>query len=387
MREPAGKSTSGRESRFGRERGSDPNLTGIGMSQIQTRDVLAALGTVQDPDLHRDLVTLGMIEEVVIADGRVSFRLVLTTSACPLKGQIEDEARAAVGALPGVREVVIETTSRVRKAKDPTADRKALEGVGHVIAIGSGKGGVGKSTVSANLAVALAMTGARVGLLDGDIYGPNLPRMLGVHRQPSQRNGKIVPVEAWGLHFMSMGLLVDQGEAVVWRGPMLHGAIKSFLHDVDWGDLDYLLVDLPPGTGDVQLSLIQQTHIAGAVVVTTPSMVAIEDAVKAVNMFSKLQVPVLGVVENMSYFECPNCHERHSIFSTGDAETRALAMGLPFLGAIPLHPDVRSGGDTGRPVVVEKPDSEYARALSRIAGHLAQRVSIQTLGVAEDLHA
>jgi ATP-binding protein involved in chromosome partitioning len=344
-------------------------------------EVLEALGRVQDPDLHRDLVSLGMIEDLAVTDGRVAFTLVLTTSACPLKGQIEDECRAAVRGLPWVKEVAIHTTSRVRKPKHPTAERKALEGVANVIAIGSGKGGVGKSTVAANLAVALARTGARVGLLDGDIYGPNLPRMLGAHRQPSQRNGKIVPLEAWGLSFMSMGLLVDQGEAVVWRGPMLHGAIKSFLHDVDWGALDYLLVDLPPGTGDVQLSLIQQTFVAGAVLVTTPSTVAVEDAVKAVSMFRKLEVPILGVIENMSYFVCPSCGSRHEIFSSGDAAERARALEIPFLGAIPLHPDVRIGGDQGRPVVVDRADTDYARTLSEIAGRLAQQVSIQTLGV------
>jgi ATP-binding protein involved in chromosome partitioning len=350
------------------------------MATVTGERVLDALRTVNDPDLHRDLVTLGMIEEVRIQGGTVSFTLVLTTSACPLKDEIEAEARAAVAAVPGVDTVEIRTTSRVRKPKDPTADRKALEGVAHVIAIGSGKGGVGKSTVSANLAVALAATGAKVGLLDADIYGPNLPRMLGVRRQPSQKDGKILPVEAWGVHFMSMGLLVDQGEAVVWRGPMLHGAIKSFLHDVNWGDLDYLLVDLPPGTGDVQLSLIQQTFVAGAVVVTTPSSVAIEDAVKAVNMFKKLSVPVLGLIENMSYFVCPNCNSRHNVFASESAEERAVAMGLPYLGGIPLHPDVREGGDSGRPIAAGQPDSEYGRAFARIAGHLAQRVSIQTLG-------
>jgi ATP-binding protein involved in chromosome partitioning len=343
--------------------------------------ILAALSQVQDPDLHRDLVTLGMIEDLEVADGRVAFTLVLTTSACPLKDRIEGDCRRAVLAVPGVREVEIKTTSRVRKSRDPGADRKALEGVANVLAIGSGKGGVGKSTVAANLAVALAGTGARVGLLDGDIYGPNLPRMLGVRKQPSQRNGKILPVEAWGLSFMSMGLLVDQGEAVVWRGPMLHGAIKSFLHDVDWGALDYLLVDLPPGTGDVQLSLIQQTFVAGAVVVTTPSMVAIEDAIKAVSMFAKLQVPVLGVIENMSYFLCPNCDTRHPIFNSGETATHAAELGLPFLGSIPLHPLVRAGGDQGRPAVLAEPDSEYARALREIAGRLAQRVSIQAVGV------
>jgi ATP-binding protein involved in chromosome partitioning len=350
------------------------------MASIAGDEVLKALGTVQDPDLHRDLVSLGMIEDVAVQDGRVSFTLVLTTAACPLKGQIEDDCRSAVSALPGVREVEIRTTSRIRKAASPGADRKAIEGVANLIAVGSGKGGVGKSTVVVNLAVALAAAGAKVGLLDGDIYGPNLPRMLGTHKQPSQRGGKIVPVEAWGMRFLSMGLLVSEGEAVVWRGPMLHGAIKSFLHDVDWGELDYLLVDLPPGTGDVQLSLVQQTDVTGAVIVTTPSTVAIDDAVKAVGMFEKLSVPVLGVIENMSYFVCPGCGQRHEIFASGTAEARFLAMGLPFLGAIPLHPNVRAGGDEGRPVVLSEPDSEYGRALSRIAGHLAQRISIQTLG-------
>jgi ATP-binding protein involved in chromosome partitioning len=258
--------------------------------------------------------------------------------------------------------VAITTTARVRKPAHPTADRKSLEGVGHVVAIGSGKGGVGKSTVSANLAVALAAAGARVGLLDGDM---------------------IVPVEAWGVRFMSMGLLVSQGEAVVWRGPMLHGAIKSFLHDVDWGELDYLLVDLPPGTGDVQLSLIQQTVVAGAVVVATPSAVAIDDAVKAVAMFDKLQVPVLGVIENMSGFECPGCGAVHDVFApAGAVEARALAMGRPFLGSVPLHPDVRSGGDEGRPIVLSKPESACGRAFAALAGQLARRVSIQTIGTA-----
>ena len=343
---------------------------------VTREQVLAALGTVDDPDLHRDLVSLGMIEDVVIDDGKVSFTLVLTTSACPLKGQIEDDCRRVVNAIPGVTGIVLNSTSRVRKPRDPSADRKALPGVGHVLAVGSGKGGVGKSTVAANLAIALAQTGATVGLLDADIYGPNLPRMLGLNRQPMTRDGRIVPLEAHGIRFMSMGLLVEAGEAVVWRGPMLHGAIKSFLNDVDWEGCDYLIVDLPPGTGDVQLSLIQQTFVTGAVVVTTPSTVSIEDAVKAIAMFDKLQVPVLGVIENMSYFICPQCSSRHDIFSSGEAERRALAMGLPFLGAIPLHPAVREGGDTGCPVVVSHPDGEYSHALARIAGHLAQQVSI-----------
>ncbi len=356
----------------------DPALSDV----PATREaVLKALGTVHDPDLRRDLVTLGMIEDLTVDAGRVSFTLVLTTAACPLKDQIEADCGAAVRAVPGIREVAIRTTSRVRKSSAPGSERKEIPGVAHVLAIGSGKGGVGKSTVSANLAAALAATGAKVGLLDGDIYGPNLPRMLGVHKQPSQKDGKIMPVEAWGLRFLSMGLLVSEGEAVVWRGPMLHGAIKSFLHDVDWGELDYLLVDLPPGTGDVQLSLVQQTHVAGAVIVTTPSAVAIEDGVKAVSMFEKLQVPVLGVIENMSHFVCSQCGTRHDVFDSGKAESRFLAMGIPFLGEIPLDPGLRAAGDQGRPVVLAEPQLETAKALARIAGHLAQRVSIQTLGV------
>jgi ATP-binding protein involved in chromosome partitioning len=350
------------------------------MPIARLEDVLTALRTVQDPDLHRDLVTLGMIEDLVVDDGVVAFTLVLTTAACPLRGQIEGDVRRAVLGVSGVRDLKLTTTSRMRQPKDPTADRRALPGVAHVIAVGSGKGGVGKSTVAANLAIALALTGAKVGLLDGDIYGPNLPRMLGEHRQPEQRAGKIVPLDAFGIRFMSIGLLVPQGEAMVWRGPMLHGALKSFLHDVDWSGLDYLLVDLPPGTGDVQLSLTQLTFVAGTVVVTTPSAVALDDAAKAVDAFQKLQVPVLGMIENMSYFVCPDCKSRHAIFDTGRTEERSLALGVPYLGAVPLHGAVRRGGDEGRPVVVDDPGSEYARALREIAGRLAQRVSIQTHG-------
>jgi ATP-binding protein involved in chromosome partitioning len=351
------------------------------MSNVRSEDILAALRAVQDPDLHRDLVTLGMVEDLQVRDGEVAFTLVLTTAACPLRESIEQDVRRAVLAVPGVRDLKLTTTSRVRKPKDPTADRRALPGVAHVLAVGAGKGGVGKSTVAANLAIALAQSGARVGLLDGDFYGPNLPRMLGVTSAPEPAGEhSIRPLEAYGIRFMSIGLLVPEGQAVVWRGPMLHGAIKSFLTDVEWGDLDYLLVDLPPGTGDVQLSLIQQTFVDGAVIVTTPSAVALEDATKAVDAFRKLEVPVLGMIENMSYFVCPDCKARHAIFDTGRTEERALALDVPYLGAIPLHGAVRKGGDEGRPVVATDPESEYAQALLEIAGRLAQRVSIQTHG-------
>jgi ATP-binding protein involved in chromosome partitioning len=342
-------------------------------------DVLDALRAVQDPDLHRDLVSLGMIQDVEVRDGAVSLTLELTTAACPLRGQIEDDVRRAVLAVPGVRDLALNTTSRVRKAKDPSADRHQLPGVAHVIAVGAGKGGVGKSTVAANLALALAASGARVGLLDADMYGPNLPRMLGAQRQPSQRDGKLVPLEVHGVAFMSMGLLASQGEAVVWRGPMLNKMLVAFLDQVDWGTLDYLIVDLPPGTGDVPLSLTQNVYVDGAVVVSTSSAVALEDAVKAVDLFRKLQVPVLGMIENMSVFVCPDCGARHAIFDSGRTEEQALALGVPFLGAVPLHPAVRRGGDEGRPVVVSEPASPYATALREIAGRLAQRVSIATM--------
>jgi ATP-binding protein involved in chromosome partitioning len=351
------------------------------MANVRSEDILAALRTVEDPDLHRDLVSLGMIEDLRVDDSKVALTLVLTTAACPLRDHIEQDVRRAVLAVPGVRDLELTTTSRVRKPKDPTADRRALPGVAHVLAVGAGKGGVGKSTVAANLAIALAQSGARVGLLDGDFYGPNLPRMLGVTSEPeSAGEHSVRPVEAHGIRFMSIGLLVPAGQAVVWRGPMLHGAIKSFLTDVAWGELDYLLVDLPPGTGDVQLSLVQQTFVDGAVIVTTPSTVALEDAAKAVDAFRKLEVPVLGMIENMSYFVCPDCQARHAIFDTGRTEERARQLEVPYLGAVPLHGAVRRGGDEGRPVVAAEPDSEYARTLLEIAGRLAQRVSIQTHG-------
>jgi ATP-binding protein involved in chromosome partitioning len=351
------------------------------MPDVRSEDILAALRAVQDPDLRRDLVSLGMIEGLTVDDGRVAFTLVLTTAACPLREHIEQDVRRAVLAVPGVRDLEVTTTSRVRKPKDPTTDRRALPGVAHIIAVGAGKGGVGKSTVAANLAIALAQSGARVGLLDADFYGPNLPRMLGVTGAPEPAGGHSVRAkEAHGIRFMSIGLLLPEGQAVVWRGPMLHGAVKSFLADVEWGELDYLLVDLPPGTGDVQLSLTQQTFVDGAVVVTTPSAVALEDATKAVDAFRKLDVPVLGMIENMSYFVCPDCRARHAIFDTDRTEALARALEVPYLGAIPLHGAVRKGGDEGRPVVEAEPESEYARALLAIAGRLAQRVSIQTHG-------
>ena len=347
---------------------------------VTEAQVLDALRAVQDPDLKRDLVALGMIEGLAIDGDRVAFTVALTTPACPVKEDLERQAREAVAAVPGVRRVDVTMTSRVRGRSNPFADKKDIPGVAHIVAVGSGKGGVGKSTVAVNLAVALARDGARVGLLDADVYGPNVPLMLGVHEQPVQQNGKILPLEAHGLRIMSMGFLVDPGTPVIWRGPMLHGVIQNFTRDVAWGELDYLLVDLPPGTGDVQLSLAQSVPLAGAVIVATPQQVALDDALKAIAMFRKLDVPVLGLVENMSYFVCPSCSSRHEIFAHGGARRMADELDIPFLGEIPIHPAVRAAGDEGVPVSVTRPDSPEAQAFTAVARQLAARLSIEAAG-------
>jgi ATP-binding protein involved in chromosome partitioning len=346
---------------------------------VSPETILAALRVVQDPDLHKDLVTLGMIEDVKLDGGRVTFTVALTTPACPVKDDLKRQCEEAVRALPGVTSVEVTMTSRVR-GKVGIGPKTAIEGVAHVVAVASGKGGVGKSTVAVNLAVALAQEGARVGLIDADVYGPNVPVMMGVREQPYQKDGKILPLSAHGVKLMSMGFLVDPETPVIWRGPMLHGVMQNFTRDVDWGTLDYLIIDLPPGTGDVQLSLAQQVPLAGAVIVATPQQVALDDAQKAIAMFVKLEVPVLGMVENMSYFVCPSCDARHEIFSHGGARRKAEAMGLPFLGAIPIHPSVRQAGDAGTPVLVTAPDSPEAEAFRALARQVAARLSIQAAG-------
>ncbi len=340
---------------------------------------------MQEPELHRDLVSLNMIRDLTISDGAVQFTVMLTTPACPLRGRIERECREAVLSVPGVKDVAIKLDSNVvRDARIRTHVRATGQSplpFRNTIAVASGKGGVGKTTCAVNLAIALNRLGATVGLLDADIYGPNVPMMLGAQGSPRVKGNRILPLDAYGLKVMSMGFLVKPEQAVVWRGPMLHSALSQFLGDVEWGDLDYLVLDLPPGTGDVQLSLAQLLPLTGAVIVTTPQDVALADVRKGMAAFDQLNVPLLGVIENMSYFVCPSCDARHEVFGSGTAESRALSMGIPFLGAIPLHADVRSGGDSGRPVVVDRPDSEYARALAAIAGRMAQQISIQTLRV------
>jgi ATP-binding protein involved in chromosome partitioning len=338
--------------------------------------VLAALGQVQEPELHRDLVSLGMIKDLHIEDGRVGFVIELTTPACPLRGRIETEARQAVASLPGVRQVDISMTSNV-----PTDGRMRgliTRPIRNAVAVASGKGGVGKTTVAVNLAVVLARSGARVGLLDADIYGPNVPTMLGLQTMPPPRDGKLVPAEAYGVRVISMGFLVPPGQPLIWRGPMLHSAIRQFIADVDWGELDYLIVDLPPGTGDAQLSLSQSLPLSGGVIVTLPQQVSLEDARRGLEMFRTMDVPILGVVENMSYLELPD-GARLDVFGQGGGERLAADAGVPFLGTIPLDPNVRVGGDGGVPVVISHPDSAVAQSLSSIAEDLAAKLSVRAL--------
>ncbi|HWQ32828.1 MAG TPA: iron-sulfur cluster carrier protein ApbC [Blastocatellia bacterium] len=348
------------------------------MSEITEAVILNALRAVKDPDLHKDVVALNMIRDVKICGGIISFRFVLTTPACPVRDQLKFEAQKAVMAVPGVETVEVKMEAEVPKARG-NVDKAAVEGISHIVAVSSGKGGVGKSTVAVNLAVALAQMGARVGILDTDVYGPNVPIMLGGNDQPVVRNERLIPPVYHGVKTMSIGLLNPGDRAVVWRGPMLHSAVQQFLRQVEWGELDYLIVDMPPGTGDVQLSMAQTVPMAGAVLVTTPQEVALGDVRKAYNMFEQLHVPVLGVVENMSYFICPNCTERHFIFGHGGGEALAARYDVPFLGTIPLSLSVREGGDLGIPIVTGAPASAQAQAFREVAQNVAAQISIQAI--------
>ncbi len=355
------------------------------MSQTVTpQQVLDVLRPVQDPELRRSLVELNMIRQVQIQAGRVSFNLVLTTPACPLRQLIEDDCRQAVLSLPGIKQVEIVTTAETPQQKS-LPQRQGVPGVRNIVAIASGKGGVGKSTVAVNVAVALAQTGARVGLLDADIYGPNDPLMLGVSQQrlvvaDSPQGEVLTPAENHGVKLVSMAFLVTPAQPIIWRGPMLNGVIRQFLYQVQWGELDYLLVDLPPGTGDAQLTLAQAVPMAGAVIVTTPQTVSVADARRGLEMFRQLGVPILGVVENMSYFIPPDAPERrYAIFGEGGGTQLAQSLGVPLLGQIPLELPVRTGGDAGMPVVVAQPELASAVALRELAGRVAARVSVLAL--------
>ncbi|NMC55400.1 MAG: Mrp/NBP35 family ATP-binding protein [Chloroflexi bacterium] len=344
-------------------------------TSLQDR-VFDALRTVEEPELHRDLVTLGMIKDLMVDDGKVSFTIELTTPACPLRNRIESEARQAVSMVEGVKEIQIKMGARVR-SDGQNRDQMALA-VKNIVAIASGKGGVGKSTVAVNVAVSLAQSGAKVGLLDADIYGPNVPTMMGVDGLPPQPGKKMMPAEAYGVKLISIGFMVKPDQPLIWRGPLLHSAIQQFLQDVDWGDLDYLVVDLPPGTGDVQLSLAQHVPLSGGVIVTLPQAVSLEDARRGLEMFRKLNVPLLGVIENMSYLELPD-GQRMEVFGSGGGEKLAAAAQVDFMGGIPMDPSVRISGDNGVPVVVSNPDSAPARALRGLAEKIAAALSVAAI--------
>lgn len=336
--------------------------------------VTQALSKVNDPELHRDVISLNMIRDIQISGGDVSLQLVLTTPACPVRRDFQEMVENAVKAIPGVTSVRVTLGADV--PRQAVSQKKSVEGVRNIIAVASNKGGVGKSTVAVNLAVALGRAGARVGLVDADITGPNIPTMLGFESGFMAESQGLKVVEKYGISIASLGFLLPKGMPVVWRGPMIGTAVRQLLHDLKWGELDYLIVDLPPGTSDASMSLAQDAPIAGAVIVSTPQEVALEDAAKAVAMFEKLNVPVFGIVENMSYFVCPCCGERAEIFGHGGAEAAAEETGLDFLGAIPLETKVRAGGDSGRPIVDSDPDSPAARALTGIAERVAAKVSV-----------
>jgi ATP-binding protein involved in chromosome partitioning len=342
---------------------------------ITAQDVVDALRVIEDPDLHRDIVTLGFVQTPEISDGVVSVRIVLTTPACPVRDQMQRDAEAAIAALPGVREARVTMEANVRQ--HTAAGGTPVEGVRNIIAVASNKGGVGKSTVSANLAVALARLGARVGLLDADITGPNIPTMMGV-AQGAQAQGErgLGIEERYGVKVCSIGFVLPKGTPVVWRGPMIGTAVRQLLHDIKWGELDYLLIDLPPGTSDASMSMAQEAPISGVVVVSTPQDVALEDAAKAVAMFDKLNVPVFGIIENMSYFICPHCNERTEIFGHGGARQAAEDLGLEFLGELPLDPATRAAADAGEPVVHSAPESPQAAAFLDVARQVAARCSV-----------
>lgn len=349
------------------------------MTQLNDKQILDALRQIEDPDLHKDIVTLGFIKDLKIEGGDVSFRIVLTTPACPVKDQMEGAARELVGNIPGVQSVNVKMDAEVPKGRG-IGEKVSVPGVRNIIAVSSGKGGVGKSTVAVNVAVALALDGARVGLMDADVYGPNVPIMLGASEaRPEVDVNRLVPIEAYGVRIMSMAFLQPGDKPMIVRGPILHGLVKQFLSDVKWGELDYLIVDMPPGTGDVQLSLAQLVPVQGAVLVTTPQDVAIADVRRALRMFETVAIPILGVVENMSYFVAPDTGNRYDIFGAGGGEKLATAYSVPFLGSIPLGIQVREGGDKGVPVVVSEPDSPQAQAFKRVAEEIARQVSIEAM--------
>ncbi len=341
-------------------------------SNLNKESVIEKLRTVLDPELKRDLVSLNMIKDVIVKDGNVSLSVVLTTPACPLKNQIQNDVRNAIAKLEGVKDIKIKMASNV--PQDKAILKKVDLKIKNIIAISSGKGGVGKSTLAVNIAIALANTGSKVGLMDADIYGPNIPTMMGLNTLPKPEKGKLIPAEAFGVKVISIGFLVKDGQPLIWRGPLLHSTIKQFIADVDWGSLDYLVVDLPPGTGDVQLSLSQHIPVTCGVVVTTPQQVSVDDASRGIEMFQKLDIPIAGVVENMGGLELPD-GTIIDVFGSGGGEDMAIKYNLNFLGRIPLDPDIRKQGDSGTPIVVTNPDAKVSMIFISIAGKIASYIS------------
>jgi len=350
---------------------------------ITEQQVLDALRSIEDPDLHRDIVSLGFVKDVKICDGNVAFKIELTTPACPVKDLMKSQATQAVLQLPGVKSVYVEMTASTRSRSIGPED--LLPTVRQVVAVASGKGGVGKSTVAVNLAVALAQLGAKVGLLDADVYGPSVPLMMGTRETPRVINDKMIPIERYGVHIMSLGFLLPDDHAVIWRGPMVAGTVRQLLTDVEWGDKDYLIVDLPPGTGDASITLSQSVPITGVVIVMTPQDVAFTIAGKAVAMFRKMEetlrrpIPILGIIENMSGFACPHCGQVTSVFAGKGAKHAADKLQVPFLGSIPLDPNISLSGDEGVPAVVTHPESAQAKAFREIAQALAAQCSIHSM--------
>jgi ATP-binding protein involved in chromosome partitioning len=346
---------------------------------ITVDSVTNALRKVNDPDLHKDLVTLGMIKDIKIDGNNVAVTVELTTPACPLKDKIEQDCINAIkkeNANVGL--IAVTMSSKVQPSKNQRMS-EILPGVKNTIAVASGKGGVGKSTVAVNLAVALALDGAKVGLIDADIYGPSIPMMLGINDKPriyqDTATSKMVPLENFGIKIMSIGFLIEDDAPVIWRGPMASGAVKQFMSDVHWDQLDYLIFDLPPGTGDIQLTLVQTIPLTGAVVVTTPQDVSIIDVKKAVKMFQRVNVPILGIVENMSYFIAPDTGKRYDIFGTDGGKKLADELSIPLLGQLPINQNIREGGDKGKPIVFDKPESEQAKKILEMSRNMAAEIS------------
>ena len=347
--------------------------------------VLEVLRGIQAPDLGKDIVSLGMVKDMAIQGGAVSFTLAFTTQPAMAKAEMHSQARKLVSQLPGVSDVKVamgsgaQTAGRPAQAAAEPPKQDLIPEVKHTIAVSSGKGGVGKSTVAVNLALALREAGATVGLVDVDVYGPDIPMMMGARGKPGMFENRIIPVESYGIKLISIGFFVAPGEAIIWRGPMIHSAVQQFLKDVMWGELDYLVFDMPPGTGDAQLSLSQVIPLSGVVMVTTPQDVALLDVRKAIAMFRKLNVPILGVVENMSVFACPHCGAETPIFGEGGGKKIAEEAGVPLLAEVPIDPETRKGGDEGHPILLRKPDSAQAAAFRKLAAVVAERV--KTLSV------